>query len=115
MYEGHSKKGLLQPTRISDRKGLVVIKKLADVSKEQAKKILARQALQKIYLPAPKYVSRPKFDVSSLNTIHPAYILFYHYTKLNVDVNTKLRLKRCRRGLPLQRIPAFDLEKALIS
>ena len=47
-------------------KGISAIKKLADAAKVPevvAKEWLFRQALWQIYLPAPRYIPRPKFDV----------------------------------------------------
>jgi len=51
-------------------KGIAAIKKLAEAAKvpeEAAKKWLIRQALWQIYLPAPKRIPRPKFDVPTPN------------------------------------------------
>ena len=51
-------------------KGLAAVKKLAAAaraSEDVTKKWLAKQALWQIYLPAPRYIPRPKFDVSSPN------------------------------------------------
>ena len=47
-------------------KGLAVIKKLAEAAKvpeDAANKWLVKQALWQIYLPAPRHIPRPKFDV----------------------------------------------------
>ena len=66
-------------------KGLAAVKKLstvAKVSEEVAKKWLAKQALWQIYLPAPRYIPRPKFDVSLPNTVHQADLLFLPHDKL---------------------------------
>ena len=60
-------------------KGIAAIKKLANaakVSEDTAKKWLVKQALWQIYLPAPKHIPRPKFDVSTANTVHQADLLF---------------------------------------
>ncbi|KAL9950199.1 hypothetical protein ACROYT_G042670 [Oculina patagonica] len=46
------------------------------------KKWLVKQALWQIYLPAPRYVPRPKFDVSSPNAVHQADLLFLPHDKL---------------------------------
>jgi len=54
-------------------KGTVAIKKLAEaakVSEDSAKMWLIRQALWQIYLPAPRYIPRPKFDVTTPNSVH---------------------------------------------
>ena len=60
-------------------KGLAAVKKLAaaaKVAEEAAKKLLAKQALWQIYLPAPRYIPRPKFDVFLPNAVHQADLLF---------------------------------------
>ena len=64
---------------------LAAVKKLstvAKVSEEVAKKWLVKQALWQIYLPAPRYISRPKFDVSLPNAVHQADLLFLPHDKL---------------------------------
>ena len=66
-------------------KGLAAVKKLsatAKVSEEVAKRWLAKQALWQIYLPALRYIPRPKFDVSLPNTVHQADLLFLPHDKL---------------------------------
>ena len=60
-------------------KGISAIKKLATAAKvpeSTAKQWLVKQALWQIYLPAPKRVLRPKFDVSIPNKVHQADPLF---------------------------------------
>jgi len=67
------------------RKGISAIKKLAEAAKvpeETVKDWLIKQALWQIYLPAPSYIPRPKFDVSSSNTVHQADLLFLPHDKL---------------------------------
>jgi len=66
-------------------KGLSAIKKLADAAKvpeETAKQWLFKQALWQIYLPAPRYIPRPKFDVSAPNAVHQADLLFLPHDRL---------------------------------
>ena len=61
------------------------IKKLAKnahVPEDAAKKWLIRQALWQIYLPAPRHVPLPKFDVSTTNAVHQADLLFLPHDKL---------------------------------
>ena len=56
-------------------KGTSAIKKLAEAAKvpeNTAKQWLIRQALWQIYLPAPRYVPCPKFDVATPNSVHQA-------------------------------------------
>ena len=60
-------------------KDLAAVKKLAsiaNVSEDVAKKWLAKQALWQIYLPAQRYIPRPKFDVSLPNAVQQADLLF---------------------------------------
>ena len=60
-------------------KGLAAVKKLAstaNVSEDVAKRWLAKQAFWQIYLPAPRYIPRPKFDVSLPSAVHQADLLF---------------------------------------
>ena len=66
-------------------KGLAAVKKLSTVvkvSEEVAKKWLVKQALWQIYLPAPRYIPWPKFDVSLPNAVHQADLLFLPHDKL---------------------------------
>ena len=66
-------------------KGISAIKKLAGgakVSEDAAKKWLVKQALWQIYLPAPRHVPRPKFDVATPNSVHQADLLFLPHDKL---------------------------------
>ena len=66
-------------------KGLAAAKKLsstAKVSEEVAKRWLAKQALWQTYLPAPRYIPRPKFDVSLPNSVYQADLLFLPHDKL---------------------------------
>ena len=53
----------------------------AKVSEDVAKRWLTKQALWQIYLPAPRYIPRPKFDVFLPNAVHQAD-LFLPYDKL---------------------------------
>jgi len=62
-------------------KGIAAIKKLAEAAKvpeETAKKWLIRQALWQIYLPVPKQIPRPKFDVPSPNKVYQADLFLLH-------------------------------------
>ena len=60
-------------------KGFVAIKKLAQaakVSEDMAQNWLMKQALWQVYLPAPRYIPRPKFDVPVPNKVHQADLLY---------------------------------------
>jgi len=66
-------------------KGISAIKNLVEAAKvpeETAKQWLIQQALWQIYLPAPRYIPRPKFNVSSPNSVHQADPLFLPHDKL---------------------------------
>ena len=43
---------------------------------------LFKQAIWRIYLPAPRYVARPKFDVTTPNSVNQADLLFLPHDKL---------------------------------
>ena len=49
---------------------------------DAAKQWLIKQAHWQIYLPAPRYVPRPKFDVATPNSVHQADLLFLSHDKL---------------------------------
>ena len=66
-------------------KGVSAIKKLTDASKvpeNVVKQWLYKQAMWQIYLPAPRYFPRPKFDVATPNSVHQADLLFLPHDKL---------------------------------
>ena len=66
-------------------KGASAIRNLAKaaiVPEDSAKKWLIKQALWQIYLPAPRHVPRPKFDVATPNSVHHADLLFLPHDKL---------------------------------
>ena len=46
------------------------------------KQWLYKQAIWQIYLPAPRYVPRPKFDVATPNSVHQVDLLFLPHDKL---------------------------------
>jgi len=54
----------------------------AKVPQETAKQWLIKQALWQIYLPVPRYIPQPKFDVSSPNAVHQVDLLFLPHGKL---------------------------------
>ena len=85
-------------------RGFSAIKRLsaaAKVSAEEAKNWLKKQAICQIYLPAPKYIPRPTFDVRIPNEVHQADLLFlphdrrgrktYKYALTVVDVASRYK------------------------
>ena len=66
-------------------KGISAIKKLAVAAKVPevvAKEWLFKQALWQIYLPAPHYIPRPKFDAPTPYKVHQADLLFLPHDKV---------------------------------
>ena len=69
-------------------KGVSAIKKLADAAKvpeNVAKQWLYKQAIWQIYLRAPRYVPRPKFDVATPNSATRQTFFFYPMTSSLVE------------------------------
>lgn len=85
-------------------KGLAAIKRLtttAKVPENVARAWLTKQALWQIYLPAPRRIPRPRFDVTTPNEVHQADLLFlphdqvrkrtYRYALTVVDVASRFK------------------------
>jgi hypothetical protein len=58
------------------------LSKAAKVSRKVAKSWLEKQAIWQIYLPAPRRIERPIFDVSLPNSVHQADLLFLPHDKV---------------------------------
>ena len=58
------------------------LSKAAKVSRKVAKSWLEKQAIWQIYLPAPKRINRPIFDVNLPNAVHQADLLFLPHDKV---------------------------------
>jgi hypothetical protein len=80
-------------------RGIAAIQKLSSssgISEEIAMNWLKKQAIWQIYLPPPKYIPRPKFNITLPNEAHQADLLFlphdtfkrkkYKYALTVVDV-----------------------------
>ena len=104
-------------------KGFAAVKKLAKaagVSEDAARSWLKRQALWQIYLPPPRHIPRPRFDISIPNEVHQADLLFlphdrpgrgrklYKYALTVVDVAS-----RYKEAEPLATKEAKDVAEAL--
>ena len=85
-------------------KGHAAIYKLsqeAQVSEDDAKKWLEKQALWQIYLNPPEYIPRPRWTVSKPNQVHQADLLFlphdtlgrktYRYALVVIDVASRYK------------------------
>ncbi len=67
-------------------KGIAAIKRLSQltgVSESLVKNWLIKQAIWQIYLPRPKYIPRPTFDVIKPNSVHQAVLLFFLVIRLD--------------------------------
>lgn len=76
-------------------KGISAIKKLssvAGVSEQDAKEWLKRQAIWQIYLPAPRYIPRPKFDIGIPNKMHQADLLFLPHDSLPIGRSKRRKI-----------------------
>ena len=66
-------------------KGIAAIQKLAAaarVSETVARAWLKKQALWQVYLPAPRRIPRPMFDVPTPNEVHQADLLFLPHDRV---------------------------------
>lgn len=54
----------------------------SEVRKETAKQWLIKQALWQIYLPAPRHIPHPTFDLSTPYSVHQVDLLFLPHNKL---------------------------------
>ena len=62
-------------------KGVSAIKKIAEAGKvpeDVVKQWLFKQEIWQIYLPALRYVPRPKFDLATPNSVHQADLVFFY-------------------------------------
>ena len=84
-------------------KGVSAIKKLTEAAKvpeNVVKQWLYKQAIWQIYLPAPRYVPRPKFDVVTPNSVHQDLLFLtndklrrkiYKYALTVVDIASRYK------------------------
>ena len=97
-------------------KGKSAIKKLAlaaNITETEAKNYLSKQPIWQIYLPAPKIIRRPKFDITIPNKAHQADLLYlphdnnYKYALTVIDVAS-----RYKEAEPLKNKQASTVAKA---
>ena len=97
-----------QPDHLS--KGQKAFKKLKEYSKEKPKVIkqwLSRQAFWQVYLPAPKRVDRPHYQVTTPNEMHQFDLLYmsldtlyrnkYKYILAGIDAASRYKVARLLR------------------
>ena len=80
-------------------KRIAAIKKLANAAKVSEDAAKKWQALWQIYLPAPKRIRRPKFDVSAPNAVHQGDLFFCHTTPSVVVEGEKLANTLCQLSM----------------
>ena len=76
-------------------RGIAAIEKLASaagVSEQAAKDWLKKQAMWQIYLPAPKYIPRPKFDIKVPNEVHQADLLFLPHDSVPIGRSKRRKI-----------------------
>lgn len=76
-------------------RGVSAINKLASasgVSEEKAKDWLKKQAIWQIYLPAPKYIPRPKFNITIPNQTHQADLLFLPHDSVSIGKSKRRKI-----------------------
>ena len=113
-------KGLAAIKHLTDALRLAQSNRKTKVSAAQAlvHSWLKKQAIWQIYLPAPRYVPRPKFDVATPNEVHQADLLYlphdkiakrtYKYALTVVDVAS-----RFKEAEPLTSKTAVEVAEAL--
>ena len=96
------------------------LSKISGVSNDIVKTWIEKQAVWQVYLPAPKNIPRPKFDVTKPNEVHQADLLFlphdrpgrgrklYKYALTIVDVAS-----RYKEAEPLATKQAKEVAQAL--
>ena len=99
-------------------KGQSAIKHLTDAigttmgtteTQERVHSWLKKQAIWQIYLPAPRHVPRPKFDVETPNEVHQADLLYLPHALTVVDVAS-----RFKEAEPLTSKTAVEVAEALL-
>ena len=85
-------------------RGEAAVKQLSTISgvtPKEARDWLKKQAIWQIYLPSPRHIPRPKFDIQQPNEVHQADLLFvphdtfkrktYKYALTIVDVASRYK------------------------
>ena len=88
-------------------KGKVAVKKLAELSGEKPKTVkqwLSWQAFWQVYLPAPKSIDRPHYQVTTRNEMHQFDLLYmpsdtlywskYKYILAGIDATSRYKVAR---------------------
>ena len=98
-------------------KGFNAIKKLASsarISETESKEWLKKQAFWQIYLPAPKHIPRPIFDVIVPNQVHQADLLYLPHDKMYKYALTVVDIaSRYKEAEPLTTKTSVEVAKSL--
>ena len=97
-----------QPDRLwTANKAIRELDKITSMSKKDIKLWLAKQALWQVYIPPPKEVNHPHYDVTEPNKQHQFDILYmphnlfegntYKYVLTGIDVASRYKVTRPRK------------------
>ena len=100
-------------------KAIKELQKITSMSKKDIKSWLAKQAVWKGYIPSPKEIHHPNYDVTKPNEQHQFNLLYmphnffegntYKYILTGIDVTSRYKVARPRRTKKLSEV-AFVLE-----
>ena len=95
------------------------LQKITSMSKKDIKSWLAKQAVWKVYIPSPKEIHHPNYDVTKPNEQHQFNLLYmphnffegntYKYILTGIDVTSRYKVARPLRTKKLSEV-AFVLE-----
>ena len=100
-------------------KAIKELQKIKSMSKKDIKSWLAKQAVWKVYIPSPKEIHHPHYDVTKPNKQHQFNLLYmphnffegntYKYILTGIDVTSRYKVARPLRTKKLSEV-AFVLE-----
>ena len=100
-------------------KAIKELQKIKSMSKKDIKSWLAKQAVWKVYIPSPKEIHHPHYDVTKPNEQHQFNLLYmphnffegntYKYILTGIDVTSRYKVARPLRTKKLSEV-AFGLE-----
>ena len=100
-------------------KAIKELQKITSMSKKDIKSWLAKQAVWKVYIPSPKEIHHPNYDVTKPNEQHQFNLLYmphnffegntYKYILTGIDVTSRYKVARPLRTKKLSEV-AFLLE-----
>ena len=100
-------------------KAIKELQKIKSMSKKDIKSWLAKQAVWKVYIPSPKEIHHPHYDVTKPNEQHQFNLLYmphnffegntYKYILTGIGVTSRYKVARPLRTKKLSKV-AFVLE-----